>query len=58
MEKPTPIRNPGREPDTGSDDDGDVGTEPRRTREGDENERTKREIPSPNQRPDQTPKTA
>lgn len=57
MENPNPRRNPSQEPSTGHDDDGDIGTDPRRTREQDENDRTKRQIPSPNQRPDQTPKT-
>ena len=59
MENPNPSRNPSsREPGTGDDDDGEMGTDPRRTRDPDENDRTKRQIPSPNQRPDQSPKTA
>ena len=45
-------------PGTGTDDDRDVGTDPRRTREQEENERSPRQPPRPNQRPDQTPKTA
>ena len=57
MENPNPSRNPGREPGTGNDDDGDVGMDPRRSREQDENGRTKRQVPTPNQRPDQTPRT-
>lgn len=57
MENPNPSRNPAREPGTGNDDGG-TGTDPRRTREQDENERTKRQIPNPHQRPDQAPKTA
>lgn len=55
MENPNPNRNPGREPGTGND--GDVGTDPRRTREPDQNDGTKRQNPNPNQRPDQTPRT-
>lgn len=57
MESPNPGRNPGREPGTG-DDDGGIGTDPRRTGEQDEKDRTKRQSPGPNQRPDQTPRTA
>lgn len=57
MENPNPSRSPGREPGMGDDDDGDMGTDPRRTREPDPDDGNKREIPSPNQRPDQSPKT-
>ena len=53
MENPNPSRNPGREPGTGNDDDGDVGTDPRRTREQEESDRTRRQNP----RPDQAPRT-
>jgi hypothetical protein len=55
MENPNPTRNPGREPGVGNDD-GDVGTDPRRSREQNENDRT-RQNPNPTQRPDQTPRT-
>lgn len=57
MENPNPSRNPAREPGTG-DDDGDAGMDPRRTRENDDDDRTKRQVPEPNQRPGNTPKTA
>lgn len=56
METSYPIRNPGRDND-GGNDDGDVGTDPRRTREQDENDRTKRQNPSPNPQPGQAPRT-
>ena len=59
MENPNPSRNPGREPGTGNDDDGgDVGTDPRRTREQEEIDRTRRQNPrAVTERPDQTPRT-
>jgi hypothetical protein len=54
MENPNPNRTPGREPATGHDDR----TDPRRTREPDQDDRTTRQNPTPNHRPDQAPRTS
>ena len=56
----TPIRNPGQggQPDRppGNDEHGDVGTDPRRTREKEDDRDNQRPAPRKDQRQDDTPK--